>query len=218
MDNEPLNEDIQKYIRSMQEIKHRIKVALAILDGKTTTGQPPIDIETVALQTRKILELIALASVCVNKKEYSKMREKFYTDWHANRILNDIEKVNPKFYPMPGKQILEDGKAIGVRPVDEPYLTRGEFEELYDRCSDYMHANNPYGNSTDIEKAKLIFSESIQKIIMLLSNHRIQLKNSEQQLWVVMNDRESKDVRAVEMFRSKTKTGIISISEPRITI
>ena len=42
---------------------------------------------------------IALASLVANREEYAKQRANFSTDWNAKRIVDTLERINPKFYP-----------------------------------------------------------------------------------------------------------------------
>jgi len=103
---------------------------------------------------RKILELIALSSLVANKNEYARARKNFNRDWNAKFILNDLEKINPKFYPVLTKQILDptSKKVMKTETVKSGYLTRSEFENICDRCGGLLHANNPFGQAKDIDK------------------------------------------------------------------
>lgn len=201
-------EDIQKYIWCMTEIKLRIEVAENILNESNSTGQLPTDIECVALQFRKTLELIALASMCANKEVYSEKRENFYKDWNGKRILDDLEKVNPDFYPQPTKQILDEktGRVFKTEEIKEEYLTKDLYVELYNKCSELLHSNNPYSDSPDLDKLKAEFPKWKDKIVNLLNHHQIQLVNSDKQLWVIMKSKDDENVHVAEMV--KTKKGV----------
>lgn len=202
-------QDIQKYIWCMKEIKFRMDVIINFIDGKKSTGQLPIDMEFVALQFRKVLELIVLASISANKKSYSQSREYFYSDWYGKRILEDLGNVNPKFYPEPGKQISDDrtGRVIRIEEISEEYLTKELFVKLYDRSSELLHSFNPYSPYPDSKK---IMREEFPKwkdwIINLLNHHQIQLVNSDKQLWVVMRSKGDNDVHVFEMQRTDSLT------------
>src|ERR1700731_738919 len=69
--------------------------------GNASTGFEAIDKELVFLQLRKILELLAFASLTANREKYAAAHKKFATFWRAKDMLQDLEKVNPDFYPRP---------------------------------------------------------------------------------------------------------------------
>lgn len=202
-------QDIQKYIWCMKEIKLRMDVIINFIDGKKNTGQLPTDMEFVALQFRKVLELIVLASICANKKAYSESRKYFYSDWNGKRILEDLGKVNPNFYPNPGKQIIDDktGRVIRIEKIEEEYLTKDLYIELYDKCGDLLHSFNPYGKHPNPESLiKDEFPKWKDRIIHLLNHHQIQLVDSDKQLWVVMRTEGDEQVHVFEMQKTDSLT------------
>jgi hypothetical protein len=174
------------YSTCMDEIKTRINIILTFNDGKLTTGSDVTNIEFICLQFRKVLELIALASIAPNKEEYSKQSVKFHKDWHAKRILKDLERINPDFYPIPIVQ--------APHPLNEPikhferfngnFLKREHFEQFYDSLGGKLHANNPFGTKTDWDKTRKQFRKWSEKIINLLNVHLITLIDATQ-IWVV---------------------------------
>jgi hypothetical protein len=199
-------DDIQKYIWSMTEIKLRMEVIDNILNGVKSTGQFPTDMECVALLFRKILELIALSSICANKDVYSAKRESFYKDWNGKRILDDLEKVNRNFYPQPSKQIVDEktGRVAKLEKIKEEYLTKELFIQLYDKCSEHLHSYNPYGEYPNLDELKADFLKWKNKIVNLLNHHQIQLVNQTRQLWVVMRSRDDGKVHVAEMVQTKS--------------
>ena len=59
-------EDFDLYRNCLHEIKDRMSIARRYLEGSLTTGYAVADLESACLQTRKVLELIALGSLVVN--------------------------------------------------------------------------------------------------------------------------------------------------------
>ncbi len=175
----------------MEEIKRRTEVIRAFLTGRANAVYKQANAESICLQLRKILELIALSSLVANKDEYSKNRKKFTTDWHAKRILADIERVNPQFYPEPTRQIIDTdtGKVKKVEKVIDGFLTRKEFEDIYDSCGAILHADNPFGETKDIDNFLKAVPKYIDRIIQLLNHHQIQLTEDGLQFWVLMNSK-----------------------------
>jgi hypothetical protein len=185
------SEVIERYCSCMVEIKLRIEVIAGFLLGTVSAKYLQPNVESVCLQFRKILELIALGSLVAHKEEYSKQRANFAQDWHASKILKAIEKINPAFYPVPTKQVLDaSGKVVRVEDVRDPYLTRGDFANLYDTSSNLLHASNPFGKQKDYEGFWKAAPNWRAKIMTLLNHHQIQLPQDDLQLWVIMENKD----------------------------
>ncbi len=197
------DEDINRYCDCMEEVKRRTLTATTLLAGDWTTPFAATNIEFMCLQMRKILELVSLASITANKEEYAKQRKKFESDWHAERILHDLEKVNAHFYPKPGIQVLDrtTGKVAEVKDREDDYLTKEHFVAVYNRCSEVLHAANPYGTKADYGEFQQLLPEWERKVINLLNHHQIQLLDSDLQLWVVMEAVHDGRVHATVMQR-----------------
>src|SRR5260221_8880427 len=166
------------YCKQLTEIKHRSFVIGEIFTRERHgTPFPATDVELIYLQFRKILELIALASLVVNKDEYSKVRKQFENDWNAKRILESLEKANPRFYPKASRQILDEktGRPISLEPIVSGFLTKKEFLELYQMSSEILHSRNPFLRELDLEIYKSRTNEWAGKIATLLNHHEIHL-------------------------------------------
>lgn len=176
----------------MEEIKKRTHAVHAVLALKHTTAYPATNIEFICLQIRKILELIALGSLVANKDEYARQHQKFAEHWRAKAILDSIEKINPKFYPVPGKQIVDPttGKVKELVTLKEGFLTRQEFPDVYNACSGAIHAANPFGTAVDYASLEKSIPLWMEKIKQLLNHHQIQLLNESEMLWVLMRAKE----------------------------
>ena len=71
------------YQDCLYEIKRRIDVIADHINKVTTEKYLIIEVETVCLQFRKILEKIALMSLVANKELYAEQHEKFAKHYHA---------------------------------------------------------------------------------------------------------------------------------------
>ena len=67
----------------------------------------------------------------------------------CNRILDTLEKANSEFYPVPTKQVQVAENFFDTPAVQTGYLTKEEFVALYGRCSDVLHAENPFSRNED---------------------------------------------------------------------
>lgn len=108
--------DIAKYCHQMEEIKLRTNVVTSFLHGQSSAVYTPTTIECACLQIRKILELIAFASLIANKEAYTKVFSKVSKAWNAGDLLKELERVNPGFYPVPVTEVpsKQTGAEIGV--------------------------------------------------------------------------------------------------------
>ncbi|MBJ7551681.1 hypothetical protein [Marinomonas ostreistagni] len=169
--------DIVMYCNVMEEIKRRTSVIDFFHNGTGHALYEPTTLESIALQVRKILELIAMASLVANKKEYEKVYSNFANAWNAEYLLKDLERVNADFYPKPVVEAPSDDPKVKNHLVDrdEDYLTKKEFIKVYKKCGAIMHASNPLGRKIGYEYYKKSIPEWRQKIINLLNNHQIRL-------------------------------------------
>ena len=176
-----------KYCNYLEQIKQRLSAIQQFTLGNATLselGREDYDIEFVAIQLRKILELIAFSSLIANKKVYSKKYKKFATNWNAKLMLRDLENVNSDFYPKPLYQ--EGVNEHGITHFEflkDGYLTKDEFVFLYNKCGKALHAMNPYNDETVINLKKSI-NEWLQRIITLLTLYQVTLVDSDE-AWIV---------------------------------
>jgi hypothetical protein len=169
--------DGEKYCNLMEEIKLRINVVTYFLSGQGHALYEPSTLESICLQIRKILELVAFGSLVANKEAYTAVFTKISKAWNANDILIELEKVNPDFYPVP---IVELPSGVpGVKTRHEKrvgdYLDETEFKEVYGRCGAMAHAANPYGKGIDYGYYARMLPVWRTRIVNLLNARNIQL-------------------------------------------
>lgn len=181
----------------MDEVKNRTRVIQGFLEGKINAIYPATTIECAALQLRKIMELIALGSLVANREEYANNYEKFARHYHAEKILRDIEKINPCFYPKPIKEVPSKraGVKMDITNVENGFLTRNDFVSTYNALGEILHAKNPFALQTDYGRFKDLIKEAIGKTIVLLKAHEVQLLNGNL-LLVHMEEARDKRVHA----------------------
>jgi hypothetical protein len=176
--------DIGIYCESIARVRHHISIADAVFAGAIDTGHRELNEELVFLHLRKALEELAFASLSANRDKYSAARAGFATEWNARRMLGFIEKVNPKFYPIP---LLEPREiAPGKKHFDrleQGFLTKEQFVQLYDDSAELIHCRNPYApsNATTVTHGP---DEWSKRFKALLSWHFVQLVDVPG-IWVV---------------------------------
>jgi hypothetical protein len=169
---------MEQYASLMEEVKLRITVVDNILQGTTKLPLPPA-VESVALQFRKVLELVAFASLIANKKAYASTYKDFSKEWNAKKLLQKLAKLNPQFYPVPVKQVKSDlpGIAWKHEKITDAYLTKDAFVDVYQACSELIHTPNPYGKVVDLASYMAKFPEWRAQIMRLLNLHELHLFN-----------------------------------------
>lgn len=191
-------DNVSTYCDLMEEVKRRTTVIYGFLNGPYTTPYPATNIESMVLQVRKILELIALGSLVAHRDEYCRQYAKFADHWHAARILRDVEKINPGFYPKPIKEVPANRPGIMNDLVDvtEGFLTKEQFVEAYDRCGEILHAKNPFLGQQDYASFDRLVSLWMEKIKCLLNCHKIQPIDADYFLLVHMKEDRDDRVHA----------------------
>ena len=140
----------------MQKVKWRLQAIEEIKSKKRTTSFEHTNIEFCVLQIRKILELIALSSLVSDADIYKEQLNNVEKMWNARLILNDIERINPKFFPQP---ICIDPLNTSIwNKRQEPSLTRDSFVRIYERCGKYLHEDSPFKTEKQIKDTQVLNS------------------------------------------------------------
>jgi hypothetical protein len=202
----------QVYLDHMETLKDRLAMAEHVLTEAQVEGAPKlIHVELMALHLRKTLELIAFASLVANKERYAEVYADFETHWNAKRLLGNLRKINPEFYPMPIDPMPNvnkaDAEVLQFDILRAGYLTEEDFVELYGHTSRVLHQPNPFRSVVDWSFRRPMY-EWIDRIIMLMRLHRIRLVDATQ-YWIIKlaseEDGESRLLTAVSVNHSQAQ-------------
>lgn len=166
----------EKYSNIITEIRDRVLSADMFSNEKNC-----IFIECTSLQIRKILELIAYLSILANG---DKLNSDERSDYHAKRIVENLNKKTTIFYPFPSRIIAPDnsnGQPALIPLGNKSSLSQKDFAEAYQLCGKVLHAQHPLKSDLDIE---LVFSKNkatLSKIKQLIQNHTVGIKRAENQ-------------------------------------
>lgn len=101
----------------------------------------------------------------------------------------------------------ETNQVVEVKSIPSGYLTRSEFEELYDRCGGILHAHNPFSESQqEIREFWGGVQDWMTRIMVLLNHHQVQLVDERYQLWTLMKAKSDGDVH-VWLFERQDNPG-----------
>lgn len=191
----------RKYASMMWECRYRVETLRDFTSGKTHCTYLQTTIEAEALQLRKLLELIAFSSLVSYQEAYRSVRNDIAKDWHAARILRKIENINPEFYPVP----IDGFDRKGWHRVQGGYLTRKQFERLYDKCGAMLHSQNPFSKG----KSSLAFHkkvpEYLDRIETLLSEHLVELAESRELIHVIAPMEENAPIQVRHLVRESNR-------------
>ena len=167
-------EDLELYGNVLSEIKYRIDYA----NRKFADVTDIAEFESGVLQLRKAIELIALATLAVNKQSVSTVSTALHKkDWNEARKI--LRKVNPNYWPTPFKSHLDEQNRRSLAPIDSPYLSEGDAAGTWGFLSDLLHASNPFApieiDQRLVDRARVIAT----KVQNLLGLHTADLGNRE---------------------------------------
>jgi hypothetical protein len=134
-------------------------------------------VESMVLQVRMIAELIAFASLAANKQVFEENQRNFEKSWNLAKLMKDIQKLNPGFYPRPILEVpaKKPGITNDLVDVTSGFMEREELVEVHGRCGGVLHARNPYGDPIRYEDFEVLIPIWMEKIRVLLNSHVIQL-------------------------------------------
>lgn len=177
------DENHEHYCMLMGELKLRLRSleADAVLIesfGLELTDDQVFVYERACLQLRKILELIAFASLVANKQKFASAYPNFAEFWRAQKIMAKLKTTNRFFYPLPVRETIQN-RVLNVEDIpDGGWLTEEECAKLIDLCGDRLHIPNPFAPKTvaDLERS---LTEWIARIKALLSIHTVALTDDD---------------------------------------
>ena len=151
------------------------------------------DLESAALQMRKSMETIAFASIAPNEKMYAQFRKNAAkpanhgNDWSASSIFFNLDQVNSDFYPIPlGVPFQEEENRWHFPDGKEDYMSRKQFEKMYDRLGKFLHADNPWGSSKGWDHFANDLPGALSKLRALLHRHSAIIRNLDfKGTWIV---------------------------------
>lgn len=87
------------------------------------------------------------------------------------------------------------GRVVGMDPVKGDFLTKDDYIKLFDRCSDLLHAENPFSSRGPrgigvFLNAAPSFSRKIKR---LLNHHTVQLTADRERILAVVMNRKGGD-------------------------
>lgn len=210
MNKQELSSVIGGYRSEMYDIKKRLSLAYDLYNGKRTLGSGDMDYEVIALNFRKIAEILIFANMTGHHNVYSALHPNYEKDWNIGKIINKIKAINAMYYPNAVKQILgRDGKPTGMEDMpDGSWMTEEELCSMWGKCSDLVHARNPFALDFDHSDYRELFNEWGFKLNNLLSQHMVLLADKQHVVKCIMSP-FGKDVPEVTIFKADAANSML---------
>lgn len=182
MPSDPTSESaLNLYAQQMEQIKLRINAMELVFNKTYNTPYQATNVEFCALQLRKVIEGILFSSLVTNSDKYLQAYNKLATTWKAQYIMNDLSRINPKFYPEPIKivhhpervQVYEDGtRNTGDEFVQiNDYITPDRIIKIHERLGGIMHERNPFSVPIDYPIYENLIRDTTNEVKLLLNTH-----------------------------------------------
>jgi len=172
--------DIEIYCRNMAVVRDRINKVQTMMAGQMGTGDKDMDAELIFLQFRKVIEGIVYALLSANRAAYAARNAKFESHWKAKGMLDEMEAVNPDFFPIPVLEpLVQSPDFKHFERVPDGFLTRDDMVFLYDGSSGVLHTRNPYSRKPQTINVRYTIQEWVSRFQKLLTLHVVMLVNGD---------------------------------------
>jgi hypothetical protein len=188
----------QTYLTLMEEVIRRRNIVADVMENKFNLPLA-IAYELCYLQLRIICESIALGCLAAHGGIPAARAKNVQNTWRAPDILNELERLHPDFYPVPGDYLTLDpeGAPENISLIKSGYLTRAELVKLWKESGGALHR----GTMKDIERGYDFrkfdkIKAWDEKILRLLKYHQITLVNRTFLFSIIMQHPADGRVRA----------------------
>jgi hypothetical protein len=184
-------DDLDRYGDVLSEIKARIEHAWGLLENVAER----FDLESAALQLRKSIELIALATLAVNRQSATAVSSKLHqADWNDARHI--LGRLNPEYWPVPFEWRSGADSPPSLEPLQEPFLEESVAGAEWGFLSNLLHADNPLSPRT-VDQSTVDRTRSIAiRIQNLLALHTADLGGRQHLVLATMDEPGTGDVVA----------------------
>jgi len=160
----------QKYANRMGELKERIYLAqdaVALypeMGGPKMMGKEGFYFESVCLQIRKILELIAFGGMIANGTKYTAIHKNFIDQNKAAKIVKHLDALHPYWFPQHVN--LQVARNQGHVQYAASGFNREQWIDIYDQMGTLLHVGNPFAGRTEV-----VMSRSAPNTLRMIQRH-----------------------------------------------
>ena len=174
--------DIAQYCDLMEEVKSRVESINQLMEMPGTTIRTRV--ESICLQLRMLLELIAFSSLVSNKDVWHRSQRELQSSQDISKKLRELRRVHANFYPSP---VDLEGSAAGGEPAErtDGFLSEDKLIEVYGRLGNILHAENPLGKETDYRFFIDTVPEWLSEVQNLLECHKVYLYHRPEEFYLI---------------------------------
>lgn len=166
---------LEAYKDCMVEIKGRIsEIDMFLSEWRHESIANEFSCEAVALQLRKVYELVAFAAMSADIEKYKAVKPSFREDWNFAEITKRIQRFNSNFLPKPVLRRPSSDPRVNWHLEDHPHalLNREELCFRHGQLNVLLHARNPFSEKLDVVSWLRKLDTWTREIASLLSQHR----------------------------------------------
>lgn len=185
-------EALHLYVAMLEECKVRLECINMALSGRTNLPERSA-VEFCYLQLRMLCELIALGCLVVHGDIEG--TKGLRTVWAANDIMKRLEKLHPDFYPHPVLFTFPKPGHVHLEVVENEFLKRQDLIRLVGITGDMLHRGSLKSLISPNQTLLAGFDgvkEWVQKLVRLLSQHRIGLVGGNAHFMCMLADIQGK--------------------------
>jgi len=189
----------KRYVNYMTDIKHRIDF-LCAFDLNSLPTQ--IAVELLALQFRKIVEMIVFSSLVANRERYAALHDDFVSHWKITEIIRRIKAINKDYLPIPVKEIEKNGERLWDYPSGKQYFSEQDLVSIYRESGGILHPRKPFTEkSPNVQQFLKRANARISKFVQTLNCHQVHPLN-DKEVFLVHMEEEGKPNPVIYRFKA----------------
>ena len=166
--------EIQKYLKLMADAKYRLLEITKLCEEFDRLRKTTDDIlfDSICLQIRKTIEIIAMSSLVSNKEAFENIQSNIERAWNGVEIIKEIERYTPHVFPIASykyQKLSPNELAVSYQNLEQTtdVLNKDKFCDIYKKCGAALHTYNPYNEKQSVKQEIL---KNIPKWITLIFN------------------------------------------------
>lgn len=175
--------DIGQYRKQVEAIKAELQALKSEWESQDAKSKDLIRAAGVA--ARRLLEMIAFATLIANKDSSGGTPEEMSQWWSPREILNRIEKINPDCFPKPieiTESIEQARSPFKTKTTD--VLNKERVIEIYRELNPLVHSSNPLSDEPDYQRYKAMIPQWLDLIENTMAVHQVRLFHHPDHLYV----------------------------------
>lgn len=135
--------DNDTYKACMTIIKARMFTIQRILNNEIDLKYEVLQVESIFLQFRMLLELLYLSAIVTRGKKYSNKWPRSTKEYQPSVIRKYLGQDLDEHFPYPYKPMENSDGSKGMKFFDRP-VSEMDVYSFFNKCHQYLHEPNPY--------------------------------------------------------------------------